>query len=463
MTGARARTSIAGRLTFLLGLVALTVFGAVGTLLHWSLERELLRAEQIELEGKADVVQHYIDEIQKPDDLQDLRHHLDDALIGNGTLRVWIIDTDGRALYGGAGGAPATRVVASGALSIVREDGVVLTGLRYVLQPGSVIPSATVLIGLDTRPRHALMRAHDQTTILVCALGVLATIGLSVLIARRGLAPLRRLSEEAVGINAAALSRRLSTGPDSRELVPLVDSFNHALDRLEEAYRQLEGFSADVAHELRTPLAILISGIEVALSRNRPVDELEDVLASHLEDLRALASMVNDMLFLARADRGELAENLVLASLRSEALVVADYLEASLEDDGHSLQVDGDAQARVNAPLLRRALVNLVTNAARYTRSGEVIVVRLDDADGSPRVSVSNPSPPIPRETLLRMFDRFWRSDAAQAKSSEGYGLGLAIVHAVARMHGGETFATSSVGVTTVGFTLSKAQQRSET
>ena len=456
MTGARARTSIVGRLTLLLGLVALTVFGAVGTLLHWSLERELLRAERIELEGKADVVQHYIDEVQTPGDLQDLRHHLDDALIGNGSLRVWIVDNGGQALYGGAG-APATRVLASGALSIVREDGVVLSGLRYVLRPGSAIPSATVLIGLDTRQRKALMRAHDQTTILVCVLGVVVTIGLSILIARRGLAPLRSLSGEAAGIDAGALSQRLSTRSDSRELVPLVDSFNHALDRLEEAYRRLEGFSADVAHELRTPLAILISGTEVALSRDRPVAELQEVLASHLEDLRALASMVNDMLFLARADRGELAENLVPVSLRSEALVVADYLEASLEDGGHILRVDGDVQARVNPPLLRRALVNLVTNAARYTPTGEVIVVRLEAAEGSPRVSVSNPGPPIPKETLRRMFDRFWRSDAARAKSSEGHGLGLAIVRAVALMHGGETFAVSSAGTTTVGFTVKSA------
>lgn len=455
MTGARGWTSIAGRLTILLGLVALTVFGAVGALLHWSLERELLRAERVELDSKADVVQHYIDEVRKPGDLQDLRHHLDDALIGNGALRVWIIGTEGQALYGGAG-APATRVLASGALSITREDGVVLSGLRYVLRKDSAMASATVLIGLDTRPREALMRAHDQNTILVCALGIIASIGLSVWIARRGLAPLDRLSAEAAGIDAGALSQRLSAHSDSRELAPLVVSFNHALDRLEEAYRRLEGFSADVAHELRTPLAVLISGTEVALSRDRPATELQEVLMSQLEDLQALASMVNDMLFLARADRGELAENLMPVSLRSEALAVADYLEASLEDGGHTLRVDGDAQARVNPPLLRRALVNLVTNAARYTPAGEVIVVRLEEAEGLPRVSVSNPGPPIPKESLMRMFDRFWRGDAARAKSSEGHGLGLAIVRAVALMHGGEPFAVSSAGTTTVGFTVAR-------
>ena len=120
MTGAPEPTSIAARLTLLLGLVALSVFSAVGTLLHWSLERELLRAERLELQGKADVVQHYIDELQQPGDLAELRHRLDDALIGSGALRVWIIGADGRVLYGGAR-APATRAADGGGLSITRD------------------------------------------------------------------------------------------------------------------------------------------------------------------------------------------------------------------------------------------------------------------------------------------------------------------------------------------------------
>ena len=95
-----------------------------------------------------------------------------------------------------------------------------------------------------------------------------------------------------------------------------------------------------------------------------------------------------------------------------------------------------------------------MTNAARHTPAGEVIVVRLEEAVGSTRISVSNPGQPIPKESLLRMFDRFWRGDSARAKSSDGHGLGLAIVRAVALMHGGQTFAVYSAGTTTVGFTV---------
>ena len=453
MTARRPQASIAGRLTFWLGLVALTVFGAVGVLLHWTLERELLRAEDLELEGKADVVQHYLDEVASPNDLTTLRHHLDDALIGNGTLRVWIIAGDGQVLYGGSR-APPTRSANRGRLLITREDGIELLGLRYTPRSGPTMQAVSVLIGLDTRARLALMRTYDQATVLVCALGVAATVGLGAWVTRRGLEPLRRLSGEAAGIHPEALSRRLTLLDGASELVPLVAGFNEALDRIDDAYRQLQSFSADVAHELRTPLATLISGTEVALSRSRTASDLQGVLASNLEDLRALASMVNDMLFLAHADRGVLADNLATVSLRSEASAVADYLEASLDEGVHALRIDGDVQARVNASLLRRALVNLVTNAARYTPPGGTIVVTLATRDDVPVVTVSNPGPAIPEGTATRMFERFWRGDLSRTHALERHGLGLAIVRAIARMHGGEVFADSRDGNTHVGFTL---------
>jgi two-component system heavy metal sensor histidine kinase CusS len=446
-------TSISARLTGMLAVVTLVVFAAVGGLLHWRLERELVLEERLDLESKVDVVQHFIDEVHSMDDLAALRRHLDVARIGRLSWRVWIVAADGRVLYGGPD-VPVSRPATGGRISIVREDGVTLTGLGYGLRAGPVLPAARVLIGVDPRSRQRLMRAYDEVTAFVCALGVAATVLLSTWVARRGLRPLRELSGEAAGIGAGALSRRLSAQHHSRELAPLVHSFNHALDRVEEAYRQLEGFGADVAHELRTPLTILISGTEVALSRERPADELRDLLASHLEDLRGLAGLINDMLFLAQSERGKLAEKLPAVSLRTQAQGVADYLEALIVDSHLQLRVDGDARAHANPSLVRRALVNLVGNAARYTPDGETIVIRLDEADGAARVSVSNPGPPIPDVVRARMFDRFWRGDASRARSTERTGLGLSIVRAVARMHGGDTFVCSRAGTNTVGFTL---------
>ncbi|MDB5872534.1 MAG: hypothetical protein JWQ07_1976 [Ramlibacter sp.] len=449
----QARSSIAARLTFMLAIIAITVFSAVGALLHWVLERELVRDEQQDLASKAEVVRSFIDEARGPADLANLRRHLDIARVGHRTWHVWIVAADGRVLYGSAP-APSTQPADGGHLSITPQDGVTLTGLGYPLHAGPVLPDAQVLIGVDPRARRALMRAYDQGTLVACMLGVLVTVWLCLWATRRGLRPLRDLSDEAAGIEPGALSRRLAAHQGSSELIPLVESFNHALDRVEDAYRRLEGFSADVAHELRTPLAVLISGAEVTLSRERPAPELQDALSSQLEELRAFAAMVNDMLFLAQADRGALAQNLVGVSLREEALGVADYMEALVADSGRRLQVEGDSQARVNPALVRRALVNLVANALRHAPEGETVVVRLDRTDQGARVSVCNPGPPIPDEVRARMFDRFWRGEASRARSTERYGLGLAIVRAVARMHGGEAFADSRAGVTTVGFTL---------
>jgi two-component system heavy metal sensor histidine kinase CusS len=451
--------SIAGTLTLMLGFVALTVFTVVGFLLHWSLQSDLREAERHELQDKMEVVQHYIAEAKDPMDLSDLRHHLDDVLIGSGTLRVWVLAPDGAVLYGGSR-MPVVQTRSDGQLSITREDGITLFGLKQRNQTIATVSGASVLVGLDGRARRELLDRHDRTTAAVCAIGVILTMAVGAWLVRRGLWPVRLLAAEAEQIDPDSLEKRLPTRPRSSELASLVRSFNRALDRIDDAYQQLQGFSADVAHELRTPLASLISGTEVALSRTRSVEEMQDLLASNLDDLRALSSMVTDMLFLAHADQGEVANNLTRVLLLDEVSAVVDYLEASLEESGHTVTIEGDVQADVNSSLFRRALVNLISNAARYASAGQPIAVQLQLLDGVPRVLVTNAGAPISEPR--RMFERFWRSDPARTNSSERHGLGLAIVRAVARMHGGDTFAHSRDGITTVGFTLASPTRQRE-
>lgn len=447
--------SIAGTLTLMLGFVALMVFTVVGFLLHWSLQSDLRDAERRELEDKMVVVQHYIDEAKDSTDLSGLRHHLDDVLIGSGTLRVWVLAPDGAVLYGGSR-MPVVQTRSDGRLSITREDGISLSGLMQKNQTIATVSGASVLVGLDGRARRELLRRHDRTTAAVCAIGVILTMAVGAWLVRRGLWPVRLLAAEAEQIDPDSLEKRLPTRPRGSELASLVRSFNHALDRIDDAYQQLQGFSADVAHELRTPLATLISGTEVALSRTRSVEDMRDLLASNLDDLRTLSSMVTDMLFLAHADQGEVADNLASVSLRDEVSTVVDYLEALLEESGHTVVIEGDAQADVNSSLFRRALVNLISNAARYAPAGSPIAVQVECLDCVPRVAVGNVGPPISEPR--RMFERFWRSDRARTGSSDRHGLGLAIVRAVARMHGGDTFAQSRNGITTVGFTLTSRE-----
>jgi len=272
---------------------------------------------------------------------------------------------------------------------------------------------------------------------------------------RRALRPLNELAAQTRAISARRLDQRLSLADPAEELLPWVEQFNALMQRLEGAVAQLEGFNADVAHELRTPLAALIGHTEVALSRERPAEALRDTLLSNLEEAQRLAALVNDMLFLSQADRGATARRGPTASLAALAAQVVEFHEALIEEAGLTVRIEGDAQAAVDEPLVKRALANLLGNAIRYAQRGSCVAVCIaPDAAEQVRVEVRNAGEPIAPQHLERLFDRFFRVDAARPDSQSHHGLGLAIVAAIARMHAGRPLAASEGGSTRVGFTL---------
>ena len=442
---------MAARLTIALSLIAVLVFATVAVLLQRALHEELRHTREQDLAGKVDVVRHFLDEIQDAKDLQGLRHHLDDVLIGDAQMRIWLVTQDGTVLYGGQ--RPPFSLQAGDRVEVQREDGLPMEGRRVRLPATSMIPASELIVALDTRPQQALLQRYRTIIAAVCGLGVALTVLLAAWIARRSLRPVLRLSQEAASLSPNALSARLSP-VETAELQMLVEAFNRALGRVEAAYGQLEGFSADVAHELRTPLATMINATEVALRRERSTEELRDTLQLNLEVLREQSGLVNDMLFLAQADRGQLAGSLRPTDLQAEAQRVAEYFEPLLEDKQLRLDIEGSATGVCNPTLVRRALVNLVGNATRYTDAGGTIQIGLSEREGLVRLAVRNPGPPIPLEAIPRLFERFFRADGARERSGSHHGLGLAIVRAIAVMHGGRTFAQSAYGRTEIGLEL---------
>lgn len=445
------RHSIAARLTLGLVLISLAVFPAVGAFLYWALARQLETAERHEIEGKVNVVRHFLDEVRQPSDLSGLHHHLDDMLIGHERLRIWLVSDDGTLLYGGAK-RPRTQDDA-GDLVVWREDGVRLRGQSVDLQPGPVIPRVELLIGYDSRERYLLLADYRRTILAVCGVGLLLTIVLSVGVTRRGLRPIVRLSREASALTPDALAVRLDSNGIAMELGTLVDSFNRVLDRVETAYRQLEAFNADVAHELRTPLATAVTGLEIALARPRTNEELREALDESLHSLREIARMVNDMLFLARADRNLPLDDAQEIEVGRQSRIAAEALLPALSQRNLQLVVSGTAWASANPALVQRAVANLVANATRFALDGSTITLAIDQAGPWVRVAVRNLGESIPPELLPLVFERFVRGDASRSGEAH-HGLGLAIVRAVARLHGGATFASSKEGVTEVGFSL---------
>lgn len=445
--------SIRARLTLALGVIGAVVLAIAGGTLYLSLAGELARADRDELHGKEMLVGHYIEEAADSGDLAALRHHISDALIAHDTLRVWLISKAGEIVLG-PGPLPTELERDGEFLRLTTAEGVLLEGVRRpVTRPGS-LPIDQMLVTIEIHPRLGLLAHYRLLVWSVCAGGVLLIVVLAFWATGRGLAPARRLSEQAARIAPASLSLRLHTQDVDAELRDLVRGFNEALDRVETAYRKMEAFNADVAHELRTPLATLINAAEVTLADTRSPETLRETLTDQLEELGQLKTMVNDMLFLARADRGDEAPDAASVELAAEARKTVDFYEALLSESGLAVSIEGQARVRCNAGLIRRALSNLVSNAIRQTGTGQTIVIRLRAENGRGVVEVFNPGAPIPEAVRTRIFDRFYRADTARNRLGTSHGLGLAIVKAIVEMHRGEVFARSGPEGNTIGFTL---------
>ncbi|MFA7596574.1 MAG: ATP-binding protein, partial [Novosphingobium sp.] len=184
---------------------------------------------------------------------------------------------------------------------------------------------------------------------------------------------------------------------------------------------------------------------------------------SNLEELERMRAIINDMLFLARADAGDIAGNLVLVDLAEESKRTIEFMDVLFEEAGTEVVLEGGAQGRIEPSLIGRALSNLLDNALRHGNPGAKVIVSIEDKPESVAVSVVNSGKPIAPDALPRIFDRFYCADPSRQSDGRSHGLGLAIVKAVARMHGGTVHAFNRDGTVSVGFELPKQATAAET
>jgi two-component system heavy metal sensor histidine kinase CusS len=385
-----------------------------------------------------------------------IRSKFDNSLSENNRVSVWVLGNDTRFRYGSQLSSEQLLTAGTQGFGEIRlpEQEAPLKTFSGAVEARGERPAVRLMIGIDSAPFVQTLHSFTVGLVVLTVVGALGAAALGYYIAGVGLRPVERLSGEAQALSPGYLSRRLQTATLAPELSKLADSFNGALARLETAYQQLEAFNADVAHELRTPLGNLIGQTQVTLSRERSPTELKEALHSNLEDLERLRAIVNDMLFLARADRGERAPNRIEVSIAQEVSHAVEYLEFIFEEAGVKVRIEGDALASIETSLFRRAVTNLLQNAVQHAPRGAEIAVLVLQQPGAIRVSVQNSGSGIAREHLSRLFDRFYRVDSSRSGSRENHGLGLAIVRAVAAMHGGTVFAESDNGATTIGFTV---------
>jgi heavy metal sensor kinase len=284
--------------------------------------------------------------------------------------------------------------------------------------------------------------------LLAGPLALAGALGGGYLLARKALAPVDRMAAAADQITATRLDRRLVVPNPDDELGRLARTLNGMIARLERSFEEVRRFTADAAHELRTPLAVPRSAAEYSLRAPRDLEQYRRVQEDQLEEIDRLTCLVEGLLFLSRGDAGHGASAFQTVHLDQVIRDVADSLQSIAGKKGLMLAA-GDLTAcdvRGDESQLRRLLFNVLDNAIKYTPPGGAVTIRSESRDGEVHVVVADTGVGIPAEHLPRVFDRFYRIDPARGDESEGSGLGLAIALAIVERHGGTIEIESSPG-----------------
>ncbi|WUR13592.1 heavy metal sensor histidine kinase [[Empedobacter] haloabium] len=458
------RLSIALRLALLFSAIAAAVFLAVGAYLYQALSQQMSERDDVALLDKVVLIRHLLASQPMPLAMPDELRMVLDNVFGQDGMQLRLVDAAGRTVVltaapGGTGapapgwpGVPLDRTPARTDIhdwQLASGPGRAIVALASA---GSERTPVRIAIVRQRSQRLAILKRYTADLLAGLAVGTLVATALAFAVVRRGMRPLHDVIGKANEISTQRLAGRLSVQDVPAELRELGVAFNAMLDRLEEGVQRLSGFAADLAHDLRTPLNTLMMQTQVALSRPRDSGEYEALLASNLEEYERLGRMIENTLFLARADHAQLALRPVALDAAAELAHIADYFDVLADDAGIALHIDAAGSVHADPILLRRAVNNLVANAVRHTpRGGRVTLCSRADDTGC-HIEVRNTGSAIAPEHLGLLFDRYYRADPSRGEAGGGAGLGLAIVRAIIQLHGGSASATSADGSTV--FTL---------
>jgi two-component system heavy metal sensor histidine kinase CusS len=454
----RRPISLAQRLTLSIGLTIAVVLLTLGWVIERSIARHFVQQDVEELEVVAHSVQHVLQAEPPGATADELSRQLAGAVIGHHGMFYRVLDPSGRTLFATAGsrldalalnGRPAASIEADGLRTWTEQDHSYRGALVRLVVPGAAEPGYQVAVATTTSFHDHFLQGFRRTLWVATALAALFTILATRFAVYRGHAPLRDISARIRGLSASQLHVRLNPAEVPIELTDLTQSFNAMIERIEQDFRRLSNFSADIAHELRTPVTNLVTQTQVLLSKGRSVEAYRDVLYSNLEEYERMAKMIGDMLYLAQTDNHLIKPERAPVDLRTEVMALFEYFEPWAEERGVRLQCDGSVDPVAGDRLmLRRALSNLLSNAVRHTAAGATVTVLLAQDEQQVRVSVENPGADIPPPHLDHLFDRFYRVDPSRQHTGDGAGLGLAIVKSIIDAHGGHIAVRSSGGRT---------------
>ncbi|NMC22491.1 MAG: heavy metal sensor histidine kinase, partial [Serratia sp.] len=398
--------SLTLRATLLFALLASLVVSAVGVYLYYSLEKELVRRADYQVSGRVQYFRHLL---ASEFPLSQLSHNpgLFENMLGNErdilTFRLSdeppIINVNPSRLA-----LPPVAPVPDGqpltlstvhTLSAPDDTPVRFARAAVKIQDGRTV-EITAAHFMTGEARMLQTFRWEITGAVLFAYLLIAALGYVVI--RRGLRPLRHMALEATKIHPASLSTRLSSDNAPQELQQLIYSFNDMLERLAEGYQRLTQFSADLAHEIRTPVGALMGHCQVALYQPRSTEEYETLLANNMEELERISRMVENILFLARATDARSVLTITSIDVSAEMTRIQEYFEGLAEEREMTLHSAGEGILYADAILFQRALSNLVANAVRYAHEGTPIVVRAEAHASGMDIHVISQGDPIPPE-----------------------------------------------------------------
>ncbi|AOE85119.1 heavy metal sensor histidine kinase [Pseudomonas sp. TCU-HL1] len=444
--------SLTARMSLMFMLAVTAVLTVAGLSFNHLSQRHFKSLDRQVLVEKLESAQSILQGLPGVTSFAELKPQLSALLGAHRDLAAIILDSDGKVLFA----EPAMvnvpqglRVRSAPTMWEWEDQEFMYRGLTAELNVPGLEAPLTLLLVLDVTHHMAFFEALQRWFTVGLIISALVSAGLGWVVARSGLRPLRQVTQVAASMSARSLKERIPMEPVPLELQQLMTSFNAMLARLDEAFVRLSNFSADIAHELRTPVSNLMTHTEVVLSRKRDIEAYEENLYSNLDDLKRMSRMIDDMLFLAKADNGLIVPQREQVELEKIVGKLFEYYQLMADDRGISLKVSGWGSVRGDVLMLDRAVSNLLSNALRYTLPGKAISVRIAQTSASTTLSVENPGDTIPAEHLKRLFDRFYRADPARREGSpSNAGLGLAITRSIVEAHRGRIWCTSANGRT---------------
>jgi heavy metal sensor kinase len=305
-------------------------------------------------------------------------------------------------------------------------------------------------VSASLAPIAAVQRRMLLALLAVVLLGTAATLVGAGWLAGSAVRPVHAITEQATRIEAGTLSQRIAAHADTDEYRGLVAVLNRMLERLDIAFKNQRRLTADVSHELRSPLTALRGEIEVALRAERSLRDYQRVLHSALEEIDRLSQMSEDLLLITRADAKLLQPQRTPTDVNGLVEDALDHLRVRVEERELTVErrlAPDAAGASVDPDLVARVVHHLLDNAVKFTPPGGTIRVTTAPLDGEQgvRLTVEDSGPGIAVADLPHIFEPFYRADQARSRGT-GTGLGLAMAAAIARLHGGAIHVSSASG-----------------